>query len=748
MPLHRYSPGNALVMQRTKLTGGSSCCCFGCKKCRPRAYLPDTVTVTFSDLPVWIDANPWRTIWLDGCIGTGATGWIARPQPCDPCGPVTAVQVDSGGGGYARYGRVAPEITILLPNDNYSGEVTITFTQNDWEPYPEDKPQCKLLPLWTVTAATVNEPGSNYQDKSYITLEPVPGTRTHVYEPAALQIRTTRGTKKPNVTATIGPPGSGAVLEVTLASIPAETAGLEWEVTAVSVTNGGTGYAMDQAVTFTCDLATGVAAQAKAVVDRFEPKLTHPGSAKIDFSLITVPDTEPTLWSVDSVSLSGNGGNGYTLINGAGWMYPYIPLDINYGPDAHIVQAAAIKGRVGTIKPTVNVIDSNGSGATFNTTLEDNDAVGGGEAYGIYWTITNVTVVNGGSGYSPGDPLAVAASAPGAAATVFGGDWIVVGEVDENGSITAVNVLSGGYYAAETGALTEVTLEQSGQFFASKGIIQSITVTTPGRYYEDEGKLYSITIENAGKYYREDKNAEPITDVVKITAPMPNGYWSAENPASCETAQLSAIIQTDVNSAHFGEIIGVKIDSGGSCYGGTCFSGGHDHNSNGNTGETGGCSNECCGEYLNGREMVLVRGMSNDCYLRCENYLQQESIPWNERDTQIGLPAFIQATYNGPKRMATVAAVNLCNAYYSSSFPLIFKTAENAVPRCDNFEFTAYHAIGASVTVTEGGDPLTNDICFEVCRPPPPPPPTGPTGGGGSCNDEGVSNDAEPNPLP
>jgi len=221
----------------------SPCCtpptpCYEC----PEGELPDTVTVTFGDIPYTLPVVVTTLSVSSPCGGGGATASLSGTT-ADPLGegypeafrgPIEGATVTNGGSGYAAYARVAPTLTVTGQGTGGTFSVTLSETVDE----------CGLS-TWSVESASVEGDclvGYGYDEQLSVTAEE--GTTTVVA--AQLLYRPTRA--QPTVTATAAS-GEGATLTVTLSAVTIDGVPRFWQVSSVSV-SGGTGYEDSEAIAF------------------------------------------------------------------------------------------------------------------------------------------------------------------------------------------------------------------------------------------------------------------------------------------------------------------------------------------------------------------------------------------------------------------------------------------------------------------------------------------------------------------
>lgn len=257
-------------------------------------------------------------------------------------------------------------------------------------------------------------------------------------------------------------------------------------ITNVTVTDSGSGYAVE-------------------IMERVEPDISLAISTTAGTgATITATLEEGTdwngdkVWSVDSLSIT-NGGTGY-------------------GPDDYVSVSPA-SGSLGWGAWASITIDRaepaaltatapGGSGAVLAPVLTK-----GTDYYGQdYWTVASVTVTNGGSGYTDGDPITFSGSFERYAASAT----ITV----DAGEITSVNVTYGGEY------------------FDTDGIIQTVTILDPGSMYKLQG-------------------------TGQVDADTPSvGFTSAIGTGATATAE----VDDDLSSSTFGRILAVNVTAAGEDY--------------------------------------------------------------------------------------------------------------------------------------------------------------------------------------
>lgn len=206
---------------------------------------------------------------------------------------------------------------------------------------------------------------------------------------------------------------------------------------------------------------------------------------------------------------------------------PHIPLSFNscFGAGATAKITGLTNGSVSDIEvtnggsgyaipakisPTISISGGSGNGATFAVVLSpvyDECSVIS------YWTIGSVSIISGGSGYTNNQILSVTA-APGDT-VIYPTEAII--QTGPNGEIVAID----------------------------------IRPTCPWCWWHPPH----------GAYYREDPTLPPVVDNITITINQPpsnnNGYG----------AVLIPVVDTNLSSPTFGQIIDITIVNGGNSYG-------------------------------------------------------------------------------------------------------------------------------------------------------------------------------------
>lgn len=316
--------------------------------------------------------------------------------------------------------------------------------------------------------------------------------------------------------------GAEATVDAPEAYSVCDFEGAAGPISAVTVTEGGSGYAVlgRVAPTLTASIAGGSGAT-------ITPTLTQDHD----------DDCGRPLWSV--ASLSASGGTGYS--DNADVTFTVAIGDTEVG-------AAEGKAFVGSTTPSPSAIttDGMGTGATLSLTFTElasdqwiSRGYSGCSAPNDVpkrktYALTAATVINSGSGYAQYDLLNLTfASADDGA--VIANAFLDVDTVDGGGAITAVwlSPTDQGQYA---GALTDA-IEQA---------IVLRCVTSGG-------------VNKGGSYYRDDASEPALVANVTLTI-------NQQNPSDGSGADLAAVVDDDPASPTFGQITAITVEDGGSGY--------------------------------------------------------------------------------------------------------------------------------------------------------------------------------------
>jgi hypothetical protein len=465
------------------------------------------------------------------------------------------------------------------------------------------------------------------------------------------------GRVQPTLTATGS--GDGATFTVTVEASEDDCGVDFWKVSKVTA-SGGTGYTDGEQLTIT--VAEGDTTEEDATVTikttRSEPTLAVTvdsyGGSGADLAVVTSSNTgTPATWAAASVTVN-SGGTGYT--DGEG-------VTITGETDRDLTVGAATGYiRTGRIEPTVDVsvASNSGSGAVLSATL----TTGTSSAGRPVWIVDAVTITDGGAGYEVGDSVYVTVTD----GTEEWSSWFeaTVDAVDASGAIESVTVTSGGEYYKDSREIEEVVLEVYGTYFG-------------GSYYHDDGVAENATVASGGIYYREDAEQPPYVADITVTIDQ-------TAPSAGAGAEITAAVEDDPDSPNFGKVVGLTIDNGGDDYLAWEW-----------------LPNDCCGWQLNDRPIVLQR--DNEGSGGCK-YVHRFCGGWRGR-TEV-LAAVVE--YRGPAMPPIVSIVRSSVSAFGSAPSdgtaacLVTLTAEDSVTNCSDFSFSAAHVNGISATVTAGGE--------------------------------------------
>lgn len=231
----------------------SPCCSKPCDEC-VEGELPDTVTVTLDGIAELVPGPDLIFLSFTSCFGGGAEARVTEPfgDFDEDAGPIAAMEVVSGGAGYAVFGRVEPELTIA---GSGSGA---TFTPT----YTSSNDACGL-PYYSITSVAVSGDGTGYTDGEtlFVTL----GDDDTEMAGAVMTLRTVR--VEPTITATVSGNGSGADITPTLTQDEDENGRDYWKITGFTIADGGSGYAQSDEVQISVDDGEAQGATFFAVVD-------------------------------------------------------------------------------------------------------------------------------------------------------------------------------------------------------------------------------------------------------------------------------------------------------------------------------------------------------------------------------------------------------------------------------------------------------------------------------------------------
>jgi hypothetical protein len=271
---------------------------------------------------------------------------------------------------------------------------------------------------------------------------------------------------QPTVTAD-GPDGTGAELEVTLEETTDFCGIPYWEVTKVSVTKGGDDYTGGPAVFSVAEGDTELfSASAEVVTGSEEPTLqleplADRGSDAVLVPVLNQSGFDPDRWEIQSVTVT-SGGTGH---------FDGDSLVVDPGPGGVEVSGAFLVIRNERVEPVLSIASQGGSDlevvlASRGTTPAT-------------WEVSEVKINNGGSGYSDGQFLTLGLS--GTRVVQQSSALLRARTIRDEPTLTATPS-SGG-----TGAVISVAVSKTG---SNPDIwsAASVTVTNPGSGYTDNDR--------------------------------------------------------------------------------------------------------------------------------------------------------------------------------------------------------------------------------------------------------------------
>ena len=198
----------------------------GCRACGCKCgKLPYVIDATFSDM----ELKEFCPLAISSNFGSGASAVITEVQD----GVVTAVQLLSGGTGYARRARTAPTLSAAGSGTGATFSVSLSTTETE---LCDD--------TWSVESVSVSG-GTGYSYGESLSITAASGDTVVVGAQVALQ---TERQEPDAITANVAG-GTGAAFEVSFS----ENEGSDpptWGISSVTVLDGGSGYSNGTAVTF------------------------------------------------------------------------------------------------------------------------------------------------------------------------------------------------------------------------------------------------------------------------------------------------------------------------------------------------------------------------------------------------------------------------------------------------------------------------------------------------------------------
>lgn len=360
--------------------------------------------------------------------------------------------------------------------------------------------------------------------------------------------------------------GSGEDAEFTITLSQSQDAcGIDsWSVESIAV-SGGTGYQDGDQVSFTTAEGDTVETPAVATIQttRSEPTLAASvaGGSGAAFTITLDTGYTANTWTVASVDVT-DGGSGYTDGSAFG-----VSLDDDeFGSGLYAIV------RTGRVEPTLSLAISTaaGTGATLTATLTSTTDYD----YRPAWYVSGVTIDAAGTGYAADETVSL---------TITDG--------------TGYNTFSGSVTVDGNGAITGVTVNDGGLYWKSDGVIEAVDVLFGGSYWRDDGVPTGVTVADGGVYYREDATVSPYVSSVTVTLTQGGGVIGYD-PTGASGAVVTAVVDDDTDSANFGKITALSVTNGGDGY----LAWGH---------EDGPL------EWFNGKTFVLQRGdgcqYTNEC---------------------------------------------------------------------------------------------------------------------------------------
>lgn len=379
--------------------------------------------------------------------------------------------------------------------------------------------------------------------------------------------------------------GTGATFDVTLAQSQ-DSCGLDlWAVSKVTAT-GGEGYIDGEELAFS--VAEGdtqeTAAIATIQLARVAPTVTVTGTsgsgsgATFDVTLAQSQGTDGRdRWAVSKVTMAG--GTGYET-------FDTLTFGIAEGDTEE--QAASAQLIIGKAQPTLT-LPGNATGTVSTQPIGD----------GTY-AVSAVTVTSGGSGYTDGEYLIFDKAAD---------------------DVTVFNATAIARVNAQTGALESVELGQGGSYYKDDPDAREVFVIGGGVYYREDQNPKTVSVSNGGKYYREDASLPPY--VATVTVNINQGY---NTPSDGAGAVITATVEDDPQSPDFGVITGLEIEDGGDGYLAWMWE-----------------TNDCCGHYLNGQSIVLERFKDSNaaaCEAATKDFYGQYNIPFAVDGQYYSVPSY------------------------------------------------------------------------------------------------------------
>lgn len=421
-----------------------------------------------------------------------------------------------------------------------------------------------------------------------------------------------------------------------------------WEVTAVAVVDGGTGYADDTPLGLSVvgpgQIISFADARVRTIRTIPAPYVMLFGPGDISLTVEQV-SSSPVLYSIDSATVN-DGGSGYSDQQAL--------LVLVDAPDSE-ESPASLVARTVRAEPTIahdGVADISLTFTSLGGTPET-------------WEITGASVVDGGTGYNDDTLLSLSLGA---------GDTVV--------TAAEIRITADG-----NGTITSLAIEEAGEYFNDTGVIESVEIANPGQYYGDTGVVESVEVLDGGLYYAE--NAALPALVPDIT-----GTFTQTPPSDGSDGEITPVVDDDPDSPTFGRIIGATIADAGSDYLAWEW-----------------VYNLGCGEYYNGQTIVLRRLQSSLTVGTNPNYkCFFEHQFCGVGNTWPQLRGRLLYEYRGPSTpgLITLESAGQYESVDSGLFGsticnTVFTLDEN-VTDCGDIDTTATAPSGATATIVGGGE--------------------------------------------
>lgn len=260
-------------------------------------------TISFVDRPPRL--NGLLPLEFVSCFGSGARGQAKAPV----VGPITSVELKSGGIGYAKRGRESPTVTLANETScSLPAETTVTLTK------ASDK--CEI-DYWYVSGVAIDAPGGGYGNGEEVAFSVAAGDSEEVAATGTIAA----GRVAPVLEAS-SPNGTGAVFSIEVESN--DDSPETWKIKSVTASGAMTGYVDGDNLTFSGQCVTEEeAAKAVIVTNRSEPDLSMSVASasgtgagltavlqKIETGCYGEP--VPPFWIIASVTVD-QPGSGYTV---------------------------------------------------------------------------------------------------------------------------------------------------------------------------------------------------------------------------------------------------------------------------------------------------------------------------------------------------------------------------------------------------------------------------------------------------